>query len=373
MKPAFLILLLSQLLNSFASAQDTRTDSEIQLTLPPAIYAVPGVETSIFFDNTILSENSAGYQFKVTADIGTSEDRRWVVTPMPRDVGTHLLSLSVHGKDGKLIAEQSTVLRVVSETAGEGKQIKLLIIGDSLTHASVYPNEIARQIKRPGNPRCQMIGTHKPRGAADGVVHEGYGGWTWNRFVTHHEPNPDGNRKHSSPFVFLNDEGQPELDMARYFGSHCNGEQPDYIVIMLGINDCFHAPPDDRAAVEAKIDSMFGYANQLLTAIRKAAPETQIGFCLTTPPNSRQTAFTANYKDRYTRWGWKRIQHRLVQRQLAYVAASADPLISIIPTELNLDPIEGYPPDNGVHPNPVGYQQIGTSIYSWLKWRLASE
>lgn len=35
--------------------------------------------------------------------------------------------------------------------------------------------------------------------------------------------------------------------------------------------------------------------------------------------------------------------------------------------------IDGYPPDNGVHPNPVGYQQIGTSIYSWLKWRLASE
>jgi len=42
----------------------------------------------------------------------------------------------------------------------------------------------------------------------------------------------------------------------------------------------------------------------------------------------------------------------------------------VVPTELNLDPLDGYPADNGVHPNEFGYRQIGASIYAWLKARL---
>ena len=46
----------------------------------------------------------------------------------------------------------------------------------------------------------------------------------------------------------------------------------------------------------------------------------------------------------------------------------SDGRIYVVPTHLNLDPIDGYPDNNGVHPNAVGYQQIGTSLYCWLKW-----
>jgi lysophospholipase L1-like esterase len=43
--------------------------------------------------------------------------------------------------------------------------------------------------------------------------------------------------------------------------------------------------------------------------------------------------------------------------------------IHLVPTELNLDPLDGYPVNNGVHPNPTGYAQIGHSFYSWMKSR----
>ena len=43
---------------------------------------------------------------------------------------------------------------------------------------------------------------------------------------------------------------------------------------------------------------------------------------------------------------------------------------NIVLTELNLDPVDGYPNNNGVHPNPVGYAQIGASFYSWMKAKL---
>ncbi|MCA9064665.1 MAG: hypothetical protein KDA96_16450 [Planctomycetaceae bacterium] len=345
---------------------------DVRLTLPPAVYAIPGGEFSIWFDNIVLSQSSDVLQFHVTCDVGENRDDRWTVVPASDHVGDHSLSVRVSDLTGKALAEATTVLKVVPASAGAGQSIRMLIIGDSLTHASVWPNETAGWLSRPDNPRWSMLGTHRPASAAEGVSHEGYGGWTWSRFVTHYEPDPDGTyRKRSSPFVFLNDQQKPELDLEKYFRDSAAGQRPDYVIIMLGINDCFGAPPDDAAEMDARIDQMFSHADSLLNALRVAAPRAQIGVCLTTPPNSRQAAFEANYQERYTRWGWKRIQHRLVQRQIRYISERNDPMITVVPTELNLDPVDGYPDNNAVHPNSTGYRQIGAAVYYWLKWRLS--
>lgn len=364
--PFVVILLCAGAVNG----QDTK--KSLKLTLPPTVYAVANVSSSIYFDNIVLTEEPDRYRFEVRCDVGTAEARRWVVAPDKNDIGSHALKVSVF-LDENLVESANTTLQVVASDAGATADgIRLLIIGDSLTHASAYPNEVARLLSLPGNPKWQMLGSHKPASAKDGVVHEGYGGWTWQRFASHFEPNPDGTyRKRSSPFVFKGENGSPKLDVSRYFSEQCQGATPDYIVIMLGINDCFGAPPDDSAAMDDRINATFAHANTLLSSLREFAPAAQIGICLTTPPNSRRSAFEANYKERYTRWGWKRIQHRLVQRQIGYVTQKRDPKISIVPTQLNLDPVNGYPNNNGVHPNKKGYVDIGTSVYSWLKWKLA--
>ena len=112
---------------------------------------------------------------------------------------------------------------------------------------------------------------------------------------------------------------------------------------------------------------MFVQAERLLLAFRKAAPKAALGVCLTTPPNARESGFEANYKGKYHRWGWKRIQHQIVERQLAQFSARQRDRIFAVPTNLNLDPVDGYPENNGVHPNESGYRQIGASMYAWLK------
>ena len=94
------------------------------------------------------------------------------------------------------------------------------------------------------------------------------------------------------------------------------------------------------------------------------------GVGLTTPPNSRESGFEANYKGQYHRWEWKRVQHELVRRELEHFGGREKDRIYVIPTELNIDCVDGYPVDNGVHPNATGYKQIGASIYCWLKYRL---
>ncbi len=351
-------------------AEAARRTSPLELTLPRACYAVVGVPMSIYYDNIVLTEKPEDYHFAVQCDLGTAETRRWTVTPKPHEIGVHPLSISVSDSQGKVLERGKMVLHVVPANSGQGRKIRLLIVGDSLTHATVYPNEIARLLSGPGNPDWTMLGTHRPSSAAKGVAHEGYGGWTWQRFVSCYVAKPDpAKRQRSSPFVFATASRPPQLDVPHYFETSCSGQRPDFITIMLGINDCFSANPEDPAAIDARVKAMFTQADTLIGAFRRAAPKAEIGICLTTPPNARESGFEANYHGRYHRWGWKRIQHRLVQHQLARYA-HRDAHVFVVPTELNLDPVAGYPENNGVHPNKTGYEQIGTAIYAWLKSRL---
>jgi len=341
--------------------------SGLQLTLPPAVHAVAGEPLAIYYDNVVLTETPERYRFETICPIGADGERCWTATPTDADRGDHPLRLRVSDGD-RLVAEAVTTLHVAARDAGRDRPVAMLIVGDSLTHSTVYPNELARLLSRPGNPRWRMLGTHRPAQAADGVAHEGYGGWTWERFVRHHEPAPDpAARKWTSPFVVLVD-GQPRLDVRRYLDAQVG--PPDIVLFLLGINDCFGADPESREAIDARIDQVFAQAETLLAAFHQAAPQADLAICTTTPPNARESGFEASYKGRYHRWGWKRIQHRLVQRQLAAFAGQEDRRRFVVPTNLAVDPVDGYPVDNGVHPNPHGYRQIGGAIYAWLKGHL---
>jgi lysophospholipase L1-like esterase len=350
----------------------------LQLTLPRVCYGVPGVPISIYYDNVVLTETPEQYRFEVQCDIGAVEARRWTVTPADKAVGDHAMEMVVKDGAGKILDHAKTILRIVPRNAGAGRELKLLIVGDSLTAATYYPNEIARLLNTEGNPKWTMLSDNKPASAAPGVAHEGYGGWTWDRFLTHYEPNPDRTpdgklgKKHSSPFVFAGADGKPALDVARYFRETCGGQTPDVVTFLLGINDCFHIKPDDAAVVNKTIDASLDNAEKLIAAIHQASPKTVFAVGLTTPPNSRESGFEANYHGQYHRWGWKQIQHRLVQRMLERLDHREKDGIYLVPTELNLDPVDGYADNNGVHPNPAGYAQIGDSFYAWLKWWLSA-
>ncbi len=350
------------------TAQPPVEGESLKPVLPSVFYAVVGVEMSVYFDNVVLTKTPEAYQFEVTCELGESQRRRWTITPVAAEVGDHRLTIRVRDMAGNSLGHAATTLRVIAADAGAQRPLGLLIVGDSLTHGTLYPNELAKLLSTPGNPKWRMLGTHQPPQAAKGVAHEGYGGWTWQRFVTKYEPNPDGtHRKRSSPFVYLSAAGKPTLDVARYLREQ--QDLPDMVIFMLGINDCFSAPPHDNGAIDARIDKMFESADVLLDAFRAAAPSAELAICLTTPPNSRDAAFESNYQGAYHRWGWKRIQHRLVQRQMERFDHPKSQVL-VLPTQLNLDPTDGYPIGNGVHPNAQGYRQIAASIYACIKSRL---
>jgi lysophospholipase L1-like esterase len=345
-------------------------EPSLELTLPPRWFAVPGVPMSLYYDNIVLTEKPESYRFEVVCDIGKSEPRRWTVTPTDRDAGDHAMKVTVKDEKGAVLQQAQTVLHVAPRKAGADRTLRLLVIGDSLTAATAYPTEIARLLGEPGNPKWKMLGTGQPASAKPGVAHEGYGGWKWIDFLSKFDPKPPDvaagplARKSTSPFVFRDENGKGRLEIERYFREHCDNQPPDVITFLLGINDCFGAKPDDP---DAKIKEVLDNAEKLLAEFRKAAPKAVLAVGLTTAPNSREAAFFANYKGNYHRWGWKRIQHRLVQRMIERLDKREQDGIYLVPTELNIDPIDGYPENNGVHPNAVGYSQIAASFYSWMK------
>ncbi len=350
----------------------------VRMVLPPDIYAVVGHEMSVYFDNIVLVPDTDSCLFDVECAKGRQDQDRWRFTPAAEDVGDHALSIKVLDGTNNVLAEASTTVHVLPADAGAGTSLSLLCVGDSLTHASVYPQELWELF----GGQLRLIGTHHPSDSLPAeVVHEGYGGWRWETFCTRWTEGDDPRAR--SPFLRLVD-GQPMLDFQHYCDVNNGGEGPDFITVLLGCNDTFGATEE---TIEEAIDRMFSFADMLLAEFHKVRPDTQIGLLLLPPPAASQDAFGSNYQCGQTRWQYRRNQHRVVERMMEKFAGREGENIWLLPAHVNLDTVHNYPTQgepanarngteiarqsNGVHPAPAGYRQIADTIYAWLRYRLA--
>ena len=373
------LLSLAVALLSAAAAQSE--PGPCRLILPPELQAVPGVELNVYFDNVCLMFNPAVYTFDVTCAKGRQQAERWTFVPAETDVGSFPLQLDARDEANQIVASATTTVRVVPPTAGQGKESSCLIIGDSLTNASYYPEQLLKRFEADGHAKLRLIGTNHPQNMSEGNRHEGYGGWTAERFCTLFTkgPDPTNTRRQTSPFVF-EENGKPTLNVKRYLAEQNAGQGPDFVVIALGCNDTFGA---DDSTIEAAIDRMFGYLDQLIAQFRAARADTNIGLVILVPPAASQDAFGANYACGQTRWQYRRNQHRVDERLLATYSGREQEHLYLIPGNANLDTVHNYPTTagpanaysqtevsrlaNGVHPAPPGYYQMGDSIYCWMK------
>jgi lysophospholipase L1-like esterase len=363
-------------------------ENPVRLLLPPSIPALGGLEANVYFDNTFLTLNPANYLADVTCTQGTQQAERWTWTPKPEESGDHPFLIEIRDAENRIVARASTTIRVkprvVSGAEASSKPVTLLILGDSLTAGSVYPQQIADLAKSDGWP-LKLIGSRVPNPeAAPETRHEGYGGWTAERFATAFTGKARGGnpRECGSPFLYRNDgdSDPPRLDFARYCEEFSDGAGPDYVTILLGCNDTFSATDE---TIEERIDVMFRHYETLLKMIHGVRPETRIGAILPMPPAATQDAFGANYGSGQTRWQYRRNQHRVMERMMEAFGGRESQNIFLVPAFLNLDPKHGFPSakgtahsrtaeeitrqSNGVHPSAEGYRQMGDAIYAWLR------
>ena len=342
-----------------------------RLVLPDTIYAVEGVEMNIYFDNVFLSVNPSGYVFDVDCPKGNNFAGKWSFTPAKNDVGVHSLTLRVIHDNG--IAACKTVrLMVAPADAGKGRRISLLMVGDSITDVTTFPKRVHALFAGPGNPELTMIGT-RPAPARNGsMAHEGYAGWAWNTFLQR------------GPFAAVA-KGGTELDIPAYFAKYNNGAAPDFITIQLGVNDVFGS---DDFRIYNTLYQIERDMETLVNAFRKAAPNAVIGIGLPTPCAS-QDGMGRIYRCGQTKFQYAKNRLMLSRLVMRKYGGGKDPKIRVIPMYHNLDcehnfPMQEYPvnagaaekirmPSDGLHPAPPGGNQLGDTLYAWLKCCLHEE
>ncbi len=382
MRRVILVLFISVMFLTVAS--NAASNNPLRLILPPAVYAVPGQEINIYLDNIILSSNYNNYAFDVDCAKGRQDKSRWRFTARPEETGSYPWKIKIHNEANELVAEGHTEIIVSQADAGSSKTVSLLLIGDSLTDASVYPRELYNLCRKYG-PKVTFLGSHSGGGKAPvDFAHEGYGGWTWNTFLTQYSPTQTDYRGKSK---FLADkDGSPELDFKAYCSKYAGGKAPDFITVMLGTNDVFNVKEEN---LDFAIEQILKKADILIAEFQKVGPDTQIGLALTVPPAAAQDAFGSNYQCGQTRWQYRRNQHRLVERMIERYSSGKFRNVSVIPAYVNIDCENNFPvvsepfngrnsaktvrQSNGVHPAQEGYLQIADSFYAWLKFKLSDK
>lgn len=384
-------MLITIVLAASTSGQSTPPDTKefpgkVRLALAKVIYAVSGVETNIYFDNVILTTNSANYVFDVRCEKGSLFADRWAYTPGAAEQGAFPLLLEVRDEANVVVARGQATILVTPGSAAAEVPATLLAVGDSLTEASVYTQRLLDLSDGPNGPVLRLIGSRGPGNSpANGANHhEGYSGWSAEAFTTRSGPLSRSGyfkgEETGSPFVYI-ENGAKRLDFGKYSAQFNAGKAPDFVTFALGSNDIAYGTDDD---IDAIVERMLAHLDELIKMVHGFDSSTRIGILLTIPPSSSQDGFW-NYKgsQRETRWQFRRNQHRLIERMLARYGGREQEKLYLIPTYLDLDAAHNFvtrsSPWNaqtsaessrvvdGIHPAAAGYRQMGDMIYAWVK------
>ncbi len=368
----------------------------VKLMLPEKIYAVPGVEMNVYFQNIVTVINPANYVFDVDCKKGRNDLKRWRFTPTAKDVGTYKWQIRVINENG-VVAQGESELIVVPADAGKGRKLSLLMVGASQTNATIYPARVYELFNTEDNPEVTLIGTnhYEPKGVKipKNIVHEGYGGWKWHSFLTRwgfrgknkndgmHPDRPIGK---NSPFIFP-DPSNPDkgvFDLEKYFKLHNKGNTPDIVTFQLGLNDFFLATDENIAERTAQsLENM----EKLIAEFRKLKPAPEL-FIFQHIPGAQQDGFGKSYACGQTSYQYRK---NLDFYNRALLKKGKELKLRVIPMYINIDTENNYPlqsqpvngknthkimrQNNGVHPAPAGYNQMGDTLYCFLKAYLSGK
>ncbi|MBR2373754.1 MAG: SGNH/GDSL hydrolase family protein [Lentisphaeria bacterium] len=380
----------------------------LKMALPEVIYAVPGIETNIYFENVIDSATPEAYVFEVRCKAGAQKQYRWHWTPDEKDAGkTFDFELRLFNDLGLVLSGKSKIV-VARKAPDMKKKITLALLAASGANSG-YPGHLLKVMREAGFSGYTPVGSHSGAGkkvVPGGVAHDGYGGFAWNTFLTRwvfSEEEMKGVQdkaeiaqmkalsvkkiplsnvyRYRSPLLSIKG-GKKVLDIPAWLKKINNGKAPDFIIIQLGGNDVFGCRPE---GLDSTIVKVMANARTLLAALRKHAPDAIIGVA-TNPCGCGQDGFGVNYGCSQSKYQYRRNIQRYNREIIQLVKKSGDPNIRIIPLHQSIDPRNSYIyawpqvharskrklriDNNALHPPAEGGAQLGDAIYCWLRKQL---
>lgn len=413
-----------------------------EMVMPPYIYGVQGRECNVYLDNLHLSDaDDYLHDVASASNTGQQQSERWTWTPSA-GLASGALTITAHDKrTGTLLVTKTAQQRAAASTAGSGTTKKVLVVGDSLVNAGTITQTLL-DIAAADVMGVTLLGT---QGAAPNR-HEGRGGWTVNDYTTagrtyyqftvsgvitapainsteysHNgsvyrvqavsltggagtitcsvtsggAPLANGTLTKSNggagdatiPFsASAAVPGNPfwiggALNFAQYLSNNAIAT-PDWVLIGLGINDCFSQTDD--TACSSLADTELAKLDSLIASIQAADANVRIGLMIPSPPSADQDSFGYNYATGQTRWRFKRNVLIWARQMISRYTGKEANRIYLVPSNTALDTVNNMNTaasgpvnsrssviiarqNNGVHPGTSGYQQIGDAVWAFLK------
>lgn len=314
-----------------------------EVTLPPKLYAVIGQDLNIYFKN-IIDKKDTLLDFDVTSSLGKQMADRWTATPTAK--GTNILSVAVY-QDSNPVGLGSTSVVTSDITT---KDLSVLYFGDSTVNAGGITKRLL-DLYSAETSNLTLLGT---RGLTATNRYEGRGGWTAASYRT-------GGRYEGAVNPFYSP-AKKDFDFA-YYMSNQGYATPDHFIIQLGINDTFGLTSD--STLNDKIDTILNDFDFIIGDVKAYSSSIKIGVTVTIPPNASQDAFGNAYGNGQTQWRYKRNNAIWVKRLIEHFKGKESQNINLVPMQHNIDTTTNIA--DGVHPTQAGYDQIGDSVYAYLK------
>lgn len=194
----------------YSEPEDALTDDNFNI--PNYVPLVSGKESYIYFDNLLIGKNLYASPMPVTAM--NQRDDKVVLTNTSDDA-------SEISYDGKIV---NVPIKSVPTNAGSGKNINVMVIGESTSEAGDYMKALADNFANDA-VKINFVGTR----LSWGIKHEARSGWGAGTLRYVAEANGATNS------FFNPSTGTFDLDY--YFAKHPDVVVPDMVLLNFGIND----------------------------------------------------------------------------------------------------------------------------------------
>ena len=105
--------------------------------LPEIVYAAPGIECNIYFENVVDTAVFRNYAVEVRCSRGAQGEHRWYWMPTAEDAGKSFdLELRLFDDDGMVLSSTCKVV-VAAKAAEPQKKFTLALLADSFTTGAI--------------------------------------------------------------------------------------------------------------------------------------------------------------------------------------------------------------------------------------------
>ena len=364
------------------------------------IYAVPGVECRISYGRVFDSYTPWNYLLEAHSGYGMADATEWTFTPGEEMAGKSFpVVLNAWSDEHGLIASATTQVMVASRPTNvqKSRKITLALLAASDTNC-LYQDRIRERMLEAGFSAYTPVGSHTGGSSspvcdpASGAPHDGYGGFSWEAFLTRYSMTVDeidnvhaqaekeqlrsfgvklesGNKWRKvllkSPLVKIRN-GEKVVDIQAWFDKINGGKTPDYTLIKLGGNNVWEMRHDYRTY---RIDRELENARKLVGLLRRAAPDMTIVLVSFMGGSFDQHGWARNYDSKQNCF----IAHcnflEYNRRIMALCETSGDPKLKYAQVSQGLS-LKGVYPEgetaNALHPTLEGGKQLGDAIFAWL-------